>query len=265
LTWVELVFAVVGFLVILLFVIIFLKSHVATIETRERFWLLKINLKKFNIFDSWKDHPEIETDLWMTRYFGYNPLRPGRYRTFTREYMNRGDKVVLWITGDTPGIYAQGEITDKPSIVGLDILVPIRYTVKLFDIPLTREHDPLKRLPLQDYLSVEQINLSMWSYIKESAENELLKKEGMATKEVHFEGESHSVWVEKNRKSALWTLLIGGVLFICGLTMNVLWVDMISGLEDYIILNILSIPLLLFGIIFLVTGYTKYDYIEQRS
>ena len=64
-----------------------------------RYWVFQFNPATYRWFDWIKEHRE--TEQWLTSHYARDILK--------------GDKVVIWASGDMAGVYAIGEIVANPS------------------------------------------------------------------------------------------------------------------------------------------------------
>ena len=114
------------FLVVLLFIIFILIIDSRIKKTKYKklknhWWQIKINPALFNIFDYIADHPNLVTFTWTQQQ---GPKDYG-YRNFIRDdvkhHVKTGDKIVVWVHGETIGVYALGEVIEEPWIDKIDL------------------------------------------------------------------------------------------------------------------------------------------------
>lgn len=67
---------------------------------RRKYWLFQANPRKYRIFDWWEENPTEESITWSIRQH-QNEIR-------------KGDRGVIWLSGDRSGIYALVEVATNP-------------------------------------------------------------------------------------------------------------------------------------------------------
>ena len=114
------------FLVILLLFIFILIIDSRIKKTRYKklqnhWWQIKIDPFYFRIFDYISDRPSMEIFTWTQQQ---GPKDYG-YRSYIRDDVKHqvkiGDKIVVWIHGETIGVYALGEVIKEPWIGKINV------------------------------------------------------------------------------------------------------------------------------------------------
>ena len=117
----------------------FLQKRTRPRETK--YWLFQANPETFRIFNWWKDHPDEETITWSIRQYA--------------DELRKGDRGIIWLSGDKSGIYALVDVVTNPSWIAhteeeksywsiktelykISRRSVLKYLLKLFENPISR-------------------------------------------------------------------------------------------------------------------------------
>jgi len=107
----------------------------------KKYWIFQANPETFRIFNWWEDHPDDDSIIWSIRQYA--------------DEVRKGDIGVLWLSGNSSGIYAIVKVstnprkidhtdeekkywTDSRELFKITKRAILEYTWKFFDQPISR-------------------------------------------------------------------------------------------------------------------------------